>query len=201
MSQFQIFFAAKFTRPLVRQIMAVIQRDIVNALAAVNDQPGVLLPPARYALSEGNFGQWPIIQVYPGKVQFLHPDTVQSRNSISSIEISVGVSNQDADVLAETTELYIAAVDGIVASLGAQVNNNYFPNFNDFYTPLPMIIPYPQAPDKSAINVTTTPLAQGSVLSCYPVAHEYTEQSKLTQGLSMRATLILNVEVEEANSQ
>lgn len=202
MSTFNTFFGnAKFTKPLMRQLMAVLQRDMQASLDFVTGTPGSLPKPLEWNFADYPAEQWPYLHIYPTLIKFARPDTVQSRYAEVSIEIVVGVSNQDLNLLAEQVQDYVRAVDGIIASLGAQVNENFFPSFEDFYTALPVTVPFPQAPSRSVINVaTTTPMQRGCVLECIPTGHSYGDmERKDIQNIVMRGKLGLLVRMEESN--
>lgn len=210
---FASFFQAKFTKTLLRQLMAIIQRDATAAIDYVTGVPGSLRPWVEYSFSAYTtqvrlektyaFEQFPFLMMIPRSVDFFDPESVQSRESTNRIEIMVGVANQDRNLMVEQAEDYVRAVDVIVSSLGAQVNNNSTPNFNDFYTPLPLVVPYPQSPAQSVISdglggpVTTDGMQPGSVKACYPVSHEYGEVYRASGVLQMTAVMAAHILVEE----
>lgn len=205
MGTFKTFYAnAYFTKPLIRQILAVLQRDMQNSLNVVSgvnspSATGYLPAPLEWNLGLYPEQQWPSLHIYPTGVKFSRPNTVQSRYAEVSIEVVVGVSNQDRNLLGEAVQDYVRAVDAIIAGLGAQVNSGYLPNFNDFYTALPITLPFPQKTAQSVVNVTTTPMQTGSVEACYVVAHAYGDMNSLTPGFTMRGKCAFKVQMEESN--
>lgn len=191
---FEKFFQALLTEPLAKQVMAVIQRDIAASLATVDAALPVF---AEYGFSYYPPTQWPALLIVPRVDTFTRPDTVQARPQLVNFEATIALSSQDRNLLAQQAWRYVLAVDRIISSLGAQVNVSKTPNFGDFYAPLPLVVPFPQAPSQSVINETTTPMLEGSVLGCWPTRIRYSDMVRPTTNLEMNAYVDFDLTVEE----
>src|ERR1700722_14794539 len=104
------------------QLMAVLQRDLQSSLNFVSGvsssvAPGYLPAPLEWHFARTPEQQWPSLSIYPLGDRFTRPATVQSRYGEVSIEVVVGCSNQDPDLLALQIQDYVRAVDGVIASL------------------------------------------------------------------------------------
>jgi hypothetical protein len=191
---FQSFFKSKLVEPLVMQIMGVLQRDMSTALAAID--------PTLATIAEWNIAHWPV-QQWPALMlavkgeRFHRPSEVQARPQEVSMEVHIALASQDRNLLAQQAFRYILAVDQIISSLGAQVNASDTPNFNDFYTPLSVVIPFPQKVSQSPINVTTSGMQAGSVLGCWPTGITYSDFIKSTNNLELLVSEQFLVTVEE----
>lgn len=197
---FSSFFNSRLTEPLMLQLAAILQRDIDSSLtevATLYNEPK--LPNfVEWNLAFYEPTQWPAILIVPKTTQFVRPQEVQARPQAVSIELTVADSNQDRNLLAQHVWRYILAIDKIVASLGAQVNVSNTPNFNDFYTPLPVYIPFPQDINRSVIKpIATLGMQTGSVLACYPTGLSYSQTVARANSLALSATLSLRIDVEE----
>ena len=191
---FGSFFQAQLVQPLVFQLMGVLQRDFTSSLATVN----AALP----GIQEWDIGffpvqNWPALMLAVRDEKFTRPADVQARAQEVSLEITIALSNQDRNVLSLQAYQYILAVDKIISSLGAQVNASITPNFGDFYTPLPLVIPFPQRVAQSPINLTTTGMQTGSVLGCWPTSINYSDLMKTTNALEMLVSENFVINVEE----
>ena len=199
MATFNPFFAAQFEQPVAYQLMGVIQRDQRAALDYVGGTN--VLP----SFLEYNFAyypptQWPAVLLAVQDNTFTNPSVVQAREQRLNIEITVAVSNADRNQLVLQAWQYLRAIDLIVASLGAQVNPDYLPNFNDFYNgngALPLVVPFPSASGQSVINTTTAGVQAGSVRACYPTNHRFSEIARPQESWEMTASLNLRVELTE----
>lgn len=192
---FSPFFQATLTGTLVRQLMAILQRDMAAALASVSSSLSV---PLEWNVVDYSPQQWPAILVVPQTVIFSNPAAVQARPQTTIIKLSVALANQDRNLLASQVWDYTLAIDRIVASLGAQVNPANTPNFDDFYAPLPLVVPFPQSPVQSVINVTTAGMQTGSVLACYPTRLDYGAMDRSAVGWTMTASELVEIQTEEA---
>lgn len=192
---FAPFFSSKLTEPLAKQVLAIIQRDIAASLATVDATLPVF---AEYGFSFYPPTQWPALLLVPRLVTFTHPDTVQARPQLVNFEATIALASQYRNLLAQQAWRYVLALDQIISSLGAQVNPAISPSFADFYTPLPLVVPFPQSPSQSIINLTaTTPMQAGSVLGCWPTRTRYSDLQRPSTNLEMIAQMEFDVVVEE----
>lgn len=174
-------YNAKFTKQVVRQLVAIIQRDQRAALDFVGGV-GVLPALVGYYIAALPIQQFPAVLVAPMESQFAG-EAVGTLESVSRFYIAVGVFNQDAEVLAELVQDYVRALDAILNTLQA----NTLP---DFYSPLPLTL-------KTLGTITTDPLEAGSLKDLMVVSHTYNEIRRNTQGFQMTAVLEVHIHREE----
>lgn len=182
-------FNATFTKPLIRQLMAIVQRDQRAALdfagGIVSPAAGALPSIVSYQLAPLTIPQFPAILIAPMDSAFDH-DAIGSLHYVDRVYCAVAVANQDAQILAELAQGYVAALDAIFNTLSLGQ-----PGLADLYTALPLTLP-------SIGTISTAPLAVGSVKEIFVQSHNYDEiRRPKTGGFACVATLALVIDREE----
>src|SRR5690349_17510541 len=108
-------YQARFTKDLVRQLVAMVQRDQRAALDFVGGA-GELAGFASYLIADTPLQQFPSLLITPMDEVF-DRDAVGSLHSTAKILVGVAVTHQDRAVLAELVQDYVRAVDAIFNSL------------------------------------------------------------------------------------
>lgn len=193
---FNSAFNAKFTKPLIRQLVAVVQRDIQGALDFVSGAVGAYTPFIQYELSINPVIQPPMLVVAPRNDNILNQDTQQALEQAVTVQAEVWLSNQEPNVLAEQIQDYVAAVALIFDNLGASVSGDYNTGgiLCDFYNPLPINVRGMIDPGTGQKVTTTTPLTFGQVTYCYVTELGYTEMvAHKTGAYVMSGGLMLSI--------
>lgn len=173
--------SAKFVKPLLRQLMAIVQRDQRAALDWVGGV-NILSDIVTYQFSPNTIPQFPAILISPVESIFVQ-DAVGSVQSANQIFCSLACAHQDNQVLAEMVEDYVRALDAIF---------NVFPlsDFSDFYTSIPLVHPV-------LGNIMTDPLDYGTLKELFIVSHGYGEVRRGRNDFRMSATLEIRIDREE----
>jgi|SRR5690242_20444659 len=191
-------FQAKFTKPLVRQLVAVVQRDIQGSLDLVSGKAGAYASFNQYELSINPVIQPPMLVVAPRNDNFLNEATQQGFEEEITIQAEVWLANQDRNVLAEQIQDYVAALTFIFTNLGTSVSGNSG-TICDFYNALPISVRGMIDPATGAQVTTTTPLPFGAVTHCYVTQQGYTDMLRAeTNNYLMSGGLILSVGMIES---
>lgn len=181
MSNWTPLYKADFTKLVVRQLLALVQRDIQDALDSISDAPGEFEPFHTYQLSPLAMPQFPAILIVPQRSIF-DQLSVGTSHSVTHYYVAVGVDHADPNALAEKIEDYVRAVDYVLTALPIP----------DFYTSWPLTM------SKKVPTVQTTALVPGTVKEMFVMSHAYDEMRRLNNKWAMVATLDLLVEREEA---
>lgn len=171
-------YNAKFTKPLVRQIVAVIQRDIQGALDQISGEAGAYLPFIQYELSVNPEIQPPMIVVAPRTNHLQVQDTQQGIEQAIQLSVEVFLSNQARNTLAEWVQDYIGAITLVLDNLGASIDGAGGSTCA-FYEALPINVIGMIDPATGNAITTTTPLTQAIVTYCYVTEHAFTDLLKL----------------------
>lgn len=171
-------YNATFTKLLLRQLLAFIQRDQRAALDWVGGT-NVLDSLVSYQLAPLTIPQFPAVLVAPMQSVFVQ-ESVGSRQSVSRIYCAVAVAHQEAQVLAELVQDYLRALDAIFNTLP----------LSDFYSTWPLTLPV-------LGSITTTALAAGTVKELFVVSHNYDEIRRVKTQFACAATLELLIDREE----
>jgi hypothetical protein len=181
-------YAAQFSKPLVRQIVALIYRD---QRAALDDVAGVDVLPN---FAEFDIAKVPILQ-YPGIFIAAHrerfdEESQQTLHATVELAGAVAVTHQDRNVLAEICADYVRAVDEILRSAFERTPS-------DFYASglaLPARPAGPFAPGETTIGLTS-----GILKRLWIESHDFTEAVSAPQSLfAMAAGLSIVAELEES---
>lgn len=101
-------YNAKGAEPLIRQLLAIIHRDIQAALDFVSGNPGSLRPFASYQLAESPTDNYPAILMVPVRSQF-YPTQQNIVGERLSIFCAVAAAHQRPDAVAGLIEQYAMA--------------------------------------------------------------------------------------------
>lgn len=177
-------FAALFTKPLVRQIVAILNRDIQSALDYVSGVPGSLPKFSEWDLALLPVEQFPAILVAPQTDEF-DPESLGSLQQKIRVFVSLAVTHQNRNTLAEQVQDYVRAVDEVL-------NSAWWLTPTDFYASLAL----PSPP--FATGSTTAGLPSGSLVRLFIEGHAYDEIRRVSQGpFALAATISLLCELEE----
>lgn len=171
-------YNAKFTKQVVRQLVAIIQRDQRAALDFVGGA-GVLPDFVGYYVAAAPIKQFPTVLVAPMESQFV-PDAVGSLESANRFYVAVGVANQDPQVLADLVQDYIRAVDAILNTVPLP----------DFYAAIPITLQH-------SSDTVTQALEAGSLKDLFLVSHTYNEIRQGANGFQMTAVIEVHIHREE----
>ena len=108
-------FAAGFSKPLIRQMVGILNRDMRAALDNVSGAPGTLGSFAEWDLATVATENFPACVIVPLSVEF----DAESLGTIAEkirLLVTVAVTHQDANVCAESAQDYVRAVDQVLNS-------------------------------------------------------------------------------------
>jgi hypothetical protein len=172
-------YQARFTKDVVRQLVAIVQRDQRAALDFVGGEDE-LADFASYLIADTPVQQFPSLLITPMDEVF-DRDAVGSLQSTAKILVGVAVTHQDRARLAELVQDYVRAVDAIFNSL----------DFGDLYQSWPVTLPHLSS------GAVTSALAPGSMKDLFIESHSYDEIRRRGTSFSMAAALTLVVNREE----
>jgi hypothetical protein len=179
-------YAAKFTEPVADQMVAIVKRDIVAALAwASGGVTPPLQPFVEYDLALLPVANFPALLVAPQQESF-DDESEQTRHQILRLFVSLAITNQDRNRLARDIQVYVRAVDAIL-------NSSWELSVQDFYA---TNLPLPSPPYGS--GSLSPGLPAGSLMRVFVEGHGYDEMRRTaTSAFAMAATLAVIVELEE----
>jgi len=122
-------YEAGFSKPLVNQLIAVLQRDQQAALDIVNAgrPPGRELKPfAAFHKEVGTVQNWPAVVLVAQEIAFDSASDADLRTQTLRFICALAITGTDPEWLAEDAMDYLRAVDMVLTSLPLA----------DFYTPL-----------------------------------------------------------------
>lgn len=173
-------YAAKFTKPLIRQLLAILQRDIAAALEDVAPGAG-LSKPVEYDLAVAPINQFPAVLLAPQTVAF-DEEAIGTLHETIRIYCALAVAHQNRNIIAEQIQDYVRALDEVFNSVP----------LSDFALPLTL-----EAPPE--IAGTTVGLPAGRVMRLFVEGHAYDELRQAgTRGFAMAAVISLLIEMEES---
>lgn len=177
-------YGATLTKPLVRQLLALIQRDERAALDFVGGA-NVLPDFASYQLAPLTIPQFPSVLVVPTDVEFDRDSSGGALRYVARLEVEIAVLNQDPQMLAELAQDYLAAMTALLTSLP----------LSDFYADHDLRLPI-----LGAAPAVAAALAIGSVKDLWIARHEISEIRKKRDGsgFAMAAGLEVLVDREES---
>lgn len=175
------YFSAQFTKPLIRQLVSILYRDMPHALATMS---------ANYA----TFQEWDLaeqpVQNFPALLIIAREDEFNeqqpwTRSQTIQIALGIAVTHQDPNAIAEILQDYVRAVDQVLTTAWQSTSSDF--QLND----LPLPPPFAAA--------TLSPgLSAGAVKEIHIVAHAYDELCQRPQGLFAKAaTINLKVMMQE----
>lgn len=170
---------ANFTKPLVRQIVAIIQRDQRAALDWVGGA-NVLPSIVEFDLALVAIRQFPALLVTPLADDFALESSDTRQQSVR-LAVSIAATDQRPGAVVELVEDYVRALDAVLLTVP----------LTDFAAALSLTLPH-------LGTINTTPLAAGVVKDLVVEAHAYDEARALRGNIfAMTATLGVRVEMEE----
>jgi hypothetical protein len=173
-------YQADFTKRVVRQLLALVQRDQRDALDWVGGQ-GNLRSIQSYHVAAIPVLQFPAVLIAPMRSTF-DQEAVGTRHSTSAYYCAVRDIHQDAEVVADRLQDYVQALDAIFMSLP----------LSDFQQSWPLILQPTQR------TVDTVPLATGTLKELFVTSHNYDEIRQTKNGFHFAAAMEISIEREEA---
>ncbi len=122
-------YNAQFARPLVDQLIAIVQRDQQAALGIVNATRAssrALNPFVGFYKEAGAMQNWPAIVLVAHSTVFDVNSDIALRSETVEFFCGMAITGTDPEWLAEDAMDYLRAVDMVLTSI----------QFSDFYTPL-----------------------------------------------------------------
>ena len=183
-------YQAQFAKPLVNQLIAIIQRDQTAALGVVNaaraadgNQP--LSPITEFHKGPGTPTGWPWLYLEIGATSFNRDDDKAARHCHVRIKLALDTSQADLEMAQEDAQDYARLLDMIVTSAGP------WPTLSDWTTPLPI-------QHETVPGSMTAPNAAGTVNDVFVESHVPGEVSMPDVDVpAMRVTVTVLFELEE----
>jgi hypothetical protein len=179
------YYNAGLSKPVIRQLLAVMKRDLQAALDFVSGVPGSLAPFAEYDLALLPVQQFPAILLAPDTVTFDEEanHTLHQRMRLTGV---ITVTHQDRNALAEMAQDYVRAVRAVLDTLWESSPGDFL------LTSLPL--PSPPFPS----GALSPGLASGKLTKLFADRHTFGQISGGAQsGFVMTATMSVTVEIEE----
>ena len=156
-------YQAQFAKPLVNQLIAIIQRDQASALAVINaarttDGNPPLVSIAEFHKGPGARTGWPWLTLEIGTTNFERGDDRTTRHHEVRINLALDTGQYDQEMAQEDAQDYARLLDMIVTSAGP------WPSLGDWTTPLPI-------QHETVPNGTTAPNAAGTVNDVFIESH------------------------------
>lgn len=108
-------FGSQFTRPVVRQAIAIINRDIQAALDYVSGVSGLYKPFVQYDMAMRPVKQFPALLLSPQSMK-IDPAYDAAEKHDTRIYCAIAVAHQDPNAAAEQLEVYLNAVHEVLIS-------------------------------------------------------------------------------------
>jgi hypothetical protein len=156
-------YQAQFAKPLVNQLIAIIQRDQAAALSAVNaartaDGNAPLDPIQEFHKGPAARTGYPWLFFEIGPNQFVRSDDLTTRRQQVRINLLLDAGQYDQEMAQEDAQDYARLLDMIVTSAGP------WPGYADWTTPLPI-------QHETVPSGLTSPNAAGSVQEVFVESH------------------------------
>jgi hypothetical protein len=179
------YYNAGLSKQVVRQLLAVINRDIQTALDFVSGVPGSYAPFAEYDLAFLPVQQFPAILLTPDTVTF-DAEANGTLHQTMRLSCVIAVTHQDRNTLAEMTQDYVRAVRAVLDTLWESTPGDF----------LLCNLPLPSPPFP---NGTLSPgLASGKLMKLFAEGHTFEEIRRRPQsGFTMAASMSVMAEIEE----
>lgn len=170
-------YNALFAKPLLNQLMAIIQRDQAAAIALVNPS---LSPIAEFHKGPGLRTAFPWLALSAEDITFA-PDVVGTRQSRSRVSVALDVGQFDQEMAQDNAQDYARVLDMVVTTAAS----------TDWELPLPVV-------HETVPGGTTTPPAPGSVKEVFVESHNYGLVTlQQIDAPVLRVTLNLQFQLEE----
>jgi hypothetical protein len=116
-------YQAQFAKPLVNQLIAIIQRDQTAALAVINaarsaDGNSALSPIAEFHKGPGSRTGWPWLYLEIGPTNFTREDDKTTRHYDVRINLALDSGQYDLEMAQEDAQDYARLLDMIISSAG-----------------------------------------------------------------------------------
>jgi hypothetical protein len=178
-------YSAGLSKQVVRQLLAVMKRDIQAALDFVSGAPGSYAPFAEYDLALLPLQQFPAILLTPDTVTF-DEEANGTLKQTMRLGCVIAVTHQDRNTLAEMIQDYVRAVRAVLDTLWESAPGDFL------LTNLPL--PSPPFPN----GALSPGLASGKLTKLFADGHAFEEIRRGSQGgFVMTATMSIVVEIEE----
>ncbi len=179
------YYNAGLSKQIVRQLLAVIKRDIQAALDFVSGAPGSYAPFAEYDLALLPVEQFPAILLTPDSVSFDEEANSTLHQSLR-LTCAIALTHQDRNTLAEMTQDYVRAVRAVLDTAWESTPGDFL--LNTLPLPSPPFPPGALSPG----------LASGKLMKLFVDSHRFEEVRRAAQsGFVMAATMSIVVEIEE----
>ncbi|HKS97516.1 MAG TPA: hypothetical protein VJV74_15485 [Terriglobia bacterium] len=170
-----------FGKPLLNQLIAIIQRDQAAALAIVNP---ALAPITEFHKGPGARTAFPWLLLTANSTQF-EAQAAGTRHSTARVALTLDVGQFDQEMAQDNAQDYVRLLDMIITSAGPP------PSFVDFTTPLPIT-------HETVPGGITSPSALGSVQDVFVASHTYNVATLAEiQSPVLRVTIEVLFELEE----
>jgi len=183
-------YQAQFAKPLVSQLIAIIQRDQASALTVINTARAAegnqaLSPIAEFHKGPGSRTGWPWLFLEIGPTNFNRDDDKATRHHEVRINLAVDTSQFDLEMAQEDAQDYARLLDMIITSAGP------WPSLGDWTTSLPI-------QHETVPSGATQPNASGTVNDVFVESHVPGKVSvPEVDAPVMRVTLTVLFELEE----
>jgi|SRR5579863_2885919 len=168
---------ALFAKPLLNQVIAIVQRDQASAIGIVNPQ---LAPINEFHKGPGLRTAFPWLTLTADNVSFAQ-DVLGTRQSHSRVSLALDVGQFDQEMAQDNAQDYARVLDVVVTSATAA----------DWETPLPIV-------HETVPGGVTAPSASGSVKEVFVESHSYgvvtLQQIEIPV---LRVTLAVQFQLEE----
>ncbi len=183
-------YHARFAKPLVNQLIAIMQRDQPAALAVINsaraaDGNAALSPIAEFHKCSTTRTGWPWLYLEIGPTNFIRGDDKATRHHEVRINLILDTGQFDLEMAQEDAQDYAQMIDMIVSSAGP------WPALGDWTNALPI-------QHETVPGGTTAPNSGGTVNDVFIESHVPGPAS--SAGIEvpmMRITVTVLFELEE----
>jgi hypothetical protein len=175
-------YRADFTKRVIYQLMAFLQRDMRDALDWVASLDGLAEPlpsVVTWQMAPWTIPQYPAALVVPADT-VLDQMAVGSRHSESAIFCAIAVAHQDPDICAAWVQDYARALDAVLMSI----------HFADFFQSWPIALTF-------TTQNQTLPLEAGTLKELFVIRHNYDEIRRNKDRFACAASLEVRIEREE----
>lgn len=171
-----------FTKPLLNQVIAIIQRDQAAAIALVNP---TLEPIAEFHKGPGTRTAFPWLTVGLVHDSFDREAQTFTRRQVTRLNLSLDVGQFDNELAQDNAADYARVLDMVIASAGPE------PTLVDWMAALPIY-------HETVPTGITTPNAAGTVKDVFVEDHQYSvvNRDQLEKPV-MNVTLTVLFELEE----
>lgn len=174
---YQPAWNARFAKPLLNQVIALIQRDQAATLGIVNPQ---LAPITYFCKGPASRTAFPWLTLAADSTVFDH-ESLGTRTSTTRVALVLDVGQYDPEMAQDNAQDYARLLDTVVTSATP----------SDWETPLPIV-------HSTVPSGTTVPAAAGSVKEVFVESHSYSSVAlKEIESPVMSVTLKVQFVLEE----